>query len=56
MQARDLERYINICDAHQYETNSSCKTCPISEICKKEGLKKLYNVKTISELKLSGRN
>lgn len=56
MQARDLERYITICDAHQHETNHSCKTCPIQETCKQEGLKKLYNVKTISELKLNGRN
>ena len=55
MQAKDLERWINICDAHQHETNKTCKTCPIEYICKKEGLKKLYNVKTISELKVGGK-
>ena len=48
----DLKRVISICDAHQYETNKSCKTCPIGDYCKKENLKKIYNVKTLSELKI----
>lgn len=53
MQAKDLERWINICDARQHEKNNSCKTCPIEYICKQEKLKKLYNVKTLSQLKIN---
>lgn len=48
----DLKRVIVICDAHQNETNKTCKTCPIGDYCRKENLKKIYNVKTLSELKI----
>ena len=48
----DLKRCILICDAHQHETVKTCKTCPIEDYCKKENLKKVYNVKTLSLLKI----
>ena len=48
----DLRRVIAICDAHQQDTINTCKTCAIQEYCKKENLKKVYNVKTLSQLKI----